>query len=562
MESAVQMRCALLCLILVIWRVLVGSAVLGQQPVPVVSADSLAVMDLDRAEWIDPDAAAQLLTELAASGGSLSAAEWRRLALPQLGKGEASDPGESGPSAGWRGRISWRTRLSQLGVPVHSGRLQVSWNSLQGGVRWFETADGTTHQQGFAGWSGRHWRTLAGAFGWQWGYGLVCSLPGRWQGHSVATALVPRLARGRGYTGLAVPRAVQGGFLQGSYNHWQVIAFTGQPLTGFLTGTRRPVMALGLILGSDRGRVGILWSQQGEGRGGSLTLGKAVGAIQLLLEGTVWRTGAGEIWRHAWAAGARLYGDTWLLELVGLAADGAGAPLGRRPALLASWLGWGWALRGWKQVAGQARFHWLIAQSQGRSVSAALPASVHELHVELALRWRASAGWTCEVNHRFATESHRGWEDRHPWLPPELVRETVRSKTLVTWQGNLRWFWLNLSLRSLTEEKGRSLTSPRLRRQRQLLGIRAVWRRGADWDIRVGWNWAWGDDADLVSVTSIVPGYVSLRHWGHWQAETHVCAGWRRGGVRLQAGLARRVPVRGAPLQTWWEGLARIVHDW
>ena len=116
--------------------------------------------------------------------------------------------------------------------------------------------------------------------------------------------------------------------------------------------------------------------------------------------------------------------------------------------------------------------------------------------------------------------------------------------------------------RSLTEEKRPSPTGPHWRRQRQLLGIRAVWRHGADWDIRAGWNWAWGDDADLVSVTSIVPGYVSLRHWGHWQAETHVSVGWRYGGVRLQAGLARRVPVLSAPLQTWWEGLVRIVRDW
>jgi len=321
MRLAVQMRCALLSLILVASLNLAGRAVRGQHPDSAVTTDSLAVMDLDRAEWIDPDAAVQLLAELTASGGSLSAAEWRHLALPQLGNDEASDQGESRPPAGWHGRICWRTRLSQLGVPLHSGRLKVSWNTMQGGVRWFETADAATHQQGFAGWTGRHWQTLAGAFGWEWGYGLLWSAPGRWQGHSVSTALVPRPGKGRGYTGLPVARALQGGFVRGAYDHWQVIALTGQPLTGFLTEARRPVLALGLILGSDRGRVGVLWSQQAEGKGGSLTLGKAAGTVQLLLEGTVWQTGASEAWRHAWAAGARLQGVSWLLELVGLAAE-------------------------------------------------------------------------------------------------------------------------------------------------------------------------------------------------------------------------------------------------
>jgi hypothetical protein len=549
----------LLCLAVFTALGLCASLVCSQVTDP---ADSTLAAILAQADWVDPDAAAQLLAELNASGSVLTGEDWRRLALPAQDASRATSPADSHPPGGWHGRFSWRIRLSPAGLPVYSGNLKTRWQSCQGGLRWYRTADGQTYRQGYAGWNHGHWRLLAGGFGWQWGHGLLWSGPGQWRGLSVTTSLVPRDGEGKGHTGLPDRQTIQGGFAQGGFGGWRLVVLAGRPHTGPLAVTDRAVVAVGTTVGFRQGLIGVMWSRQGDGRGGSVTLRSRLGPIQLQMESALWQAGPARPWRQSWVAAGRWRHTSWLVELVSMTSNGAGAPVGRQPALLSGWLGWGWALRGWKLLGKHTRISWLLARGEGRDVTRALPSSANELHLELALRWRAATGWTGEVNHRLARDSQMGWDGRYPWLPPELMQEKYKTQTQVTLRGRWRQVQTTLAVRRLQEDRLVSVTSPRVRRSRQLVGIRVAWRQWATWDLRAAWYWAWGDDVDLVSVASVVPGYVSLRHWGRWQAETHVSLGWRVTSMRLQAGLARRLPVDRESLRPWWEGVTYLICDW
>ncbi len=92
--------------------------------------------------------------------------------------------------------------------------------------------------------------------------------------------------------------------------------------------------------------------------------------------------------------------------------------------------------------------------------------------------------------------------------------------------------------------------------------MRVDWQAMQGWLLRVGWASAWGDDLDLVSVASILPGYVVPRHWGRWATESHVGLARRTDHWRLQAGITVRQPVLNSGMSAMWEAMARASTSW
>ena len=121
---------------------------------------------------------------------------------------------------------------------------------------------------------------------------------------------------------------------------------------------------------------------------------------------------------------------------------------------------------------------------------------------------------------------------------------------------------LHISGRTLAERQSSSPESTPERRRRSLAAMRVDWQAMQGWLLRVGWASAWGDDLDLVSVASILPGYVVPRHWGRWATESHVGLARRTDHWRLQAGITVRQPVLNSGMSAMWEAMARASTSW
>ncbi|PID80553.1 hypothetical protein CSB20_06895 [bacterium DOLZORAL124_64_63] len=226
---------------------------------------------------------------------------------------------------------------------------------------------------------------------------------------------------------------------------------------------------------------------------------------------------------------------------------------GRRPSVLRTWSGQGWAIRGqgplgpnmsvallWARSAGNRR------ESQGRRYARDMG--------EALFRFRPASGWSVVLRMRDRRDRKWAWSRDHPWLPAELVTEAPQRGLLIQVErhiGRNRWrlAWRRLERGQGASRVGRSLLEWKGRR---LLG------RG----IKFGWHqmWAWGQDVDLVTAITPVPGMVRPRHWGGWAAETVLNLVWERagGGLILATGLSRRLACGdtggGAEYAAWWHG--------
>ncbi len=554
-----------------VWQAVLAGAIVGGDPGAAAaqefaSRDTVTTETLAEAAWVDPDEASELLTELAASGMVLSSEDWQRLALS--GSGDDS-PGSGSPSRRrsganpiLNGRTTWRTLLRSGASLVHRGHLQLRYGSLTGKMRW-DLDDGQGKPlNGSLDWSSSSWRVLAGSVGWEHGLGLFCAAPGRWRGLSVTTSLVQAAAGPVAYAGRSDPHALSGAVVRGNWGRWGMLLVTGRPPGSLRGATRQDVLLGGFSARLGGSRWAGLWGRQGEGRGGSLALEAAVLGGCVRAEYALWKSGQQQPIHRAWAMGWQLDRPAWRLEMQAIAADAAGAPLAQRPTLLPTWLGWGWAVRGYYNVSAHSRLFILLSRGRGRITTASLPETETYTRIELAYRWRLVMGLTCEVHHRESREMHDGWQERYPWLAPARVMERRRSQTRAALKG--RWWLLHWSgsVRTLAEERVGSNSDSGRPRRRNLVGVQVDWCSRAPWEVRAAWYWAWGDDVDLVSVAGMVPGYVTLRHWGRWASEVQAAVGWCRGGFRLQSGVSQRQPVPAVPVGRHWEGLVSLTIAW
>jgi hypothetical protein len=121
---------------------------------------------------------------------------------------------------------------------------------------------------------------------------------------------------------------------------------------------------------------------------------------------------------------------------------------------------------------------------------------------------------------------------------------------------------LQVSGRTLAEHRGWIRDGGWPSRRRNLLGLKADWKLRSGWSVRAGWSGAWGQDVDLVSVSSPLPGYVLPRHWGHWSTEA--CGGITRrsGPWRGDLGFSLREPALGLESGIAWEVVAQAQTCW
>ena len=388
----------------------------SREPVPAVRDSTIDAgfpppAPFQDAVWGDPEETARLLAELEAAGFVMTGEEWRRLGLPA----SAPPPRDLRPAAvakPWTGFISWRYFWRPEGRETRTGRLQCAWRPLTAAFRWHRTSDGVVN---FSGQVGAEWpglRGRVGGVGLEHGLGLFCAAPGRWRSLSAATSLATGRVGGVGYSGGEDRRTVGGAMVEVSRGRWGLTILTGRQWQSSASHNRAAATLLRLTYGLGNNQVSTLVGRQGLTRGASLALrkGSTWGAVRL--EIAFWRHAARDRGQAAWAVWWVRQGSGWRLEGQYAAANSEGGWLARRPAALPGWHGWGWALRGWRQLNRTTRVQALLMQGRNRRADTSTPQTARSLRGELALRFRPRMNLTCELRHRVGHDETNGWEDR------------------------------------------------------------------------------------------------------------------------------------------------------
>ncbi|MBA4378888.1 MAG: hypothetical protein C0395_09610 [Gemmatimonas sp.] len=190
------------------------------------------------------------------------------------------------------------------------------------------------------------------------------------------------------------------------------------------------------------------------------------------------------------------------------------------------------------------------------AVIAALGAAEHDGWSDGSPRLTAVHRWTLEVESRQTgggdalrrwgaslsgrSQTQRGWAGRMPWLPParQAAQDTWRAAAWVetgtgAWRGRLGWRTVRVHERGVAQASADDRTA---------LSLSVGASPTTGWGWRFVQVWAWGGEADLLSVEAPAPGLVLPRHWGRWRDERTLGVHWRRGGVAAAACAACRRP--------------------
>ncbi|MDO9171413.1 MAG: hypothetical protein Q7W29_06235, partial [bacterium] len=241
---------------------------------------------------------------------------------------------------------------------------------------------------------------------------------------------------------------------------------------------------------------------------------------------------------------------------------------GQRPAALTDADGRGWLLRLQRRGGAVALIAALgAAEHEGWSEGSPRLTSVRRWSLELESREVESSEvavgdarrrWGASLSGRSQTQ--RGWAGRMPWLPParQAMQDTWRAAAWVEagtgdWRGRLGWRTVRV------HERG---VEPAAADDRSALSLSVGASPAAGWGWRFVQVWAWGGEADLLSVETPAPGLVLPRHWGRWQDERTLGVHWRRGGAAAAACAACRRPPRASGEAAAYEFRATAALAW
>lgn len=439
-----------------------------------------------------------------------------------------------------KGRLSlWHS--FQGGESVWQGRVRLALHGLN--LRAKVRQGGVSSSAGAValGWQGHGWQVRTGGMGFSAGYGLLLADAGRRGGLAAGSSFATPRVRLRGWSSSPEERSVFGVGLQGCLGSWCLTVMQGAP------GQNRPgsgYAALALERRADRvswalsgvqaqGLRGLSFS--GLGQGGGLRLGWELSGRQDSPETPV---------AMAWLVGGRwdpLRALRAEIQVAGSTCE-QGPWTGTRPALLKVWGGGGWAARLKASLGRKLKVALLLAQSRGSRMESQARRYGQDTG-EVMVHAHPASGWTLRFRGRSRRERKWAWSAEHPWLPAELVDESPLQGLLVQVEQRRSGGWWRMAWRRLEKGSGRE------RERRSLLEWKGRRLFGPGWSLTLHQMWAWGQDVDLVTAITPVPGMVRPRHWGKWAEETVLAVARERGKLLLAVGLSRRIAGRESGLQ-------------
>ena len=225
-----------------------------------------------------------------------------------------------------------------------------------------------------------------------------------------------------------------------------------------------------------------------------------------------------------------------------------GPSTGQRPAVLQTWGGRGWAAR-WKgMLNSKTSVALLLAHSRGSHLESQARRHARQT-AEIHLRYRPEPGWSLTLRARDRRDRKWSWSQDHPWLPARLEDESPQRSLLARIERRAPLHWWRLAWRRLRQGEGREMAA------RSLLEFKGGHQLGQGLEARLHQMWAWGQEVDLVTAITPVPGMVRARHWGRWAAETVLSLVQEGGAWVLATGLSRRLtgdPEQGADEYSIW----------
>jgi len=464
---------------------------------------------------LDPDELAALLADLEAQGGLLSSDDLALLEATR--EPDEPAPASAGPAA--RGQWLLAADLRQTAPPRLEARLRRDdgWLRLGARVRQDEA------EKQAIGWaqSGRSlWRMTAGTGSLGHGAGLLTAPLGARASLGIESSLLPPAPGWRPSLAATMPERLEGVdvFLAGSAGSLEAGAARDVE--------RRPVQYARLgWQGGQSVALGVLGLRRDQARAGGVDLRWEQGPWQLAAEVGAWRLQSGQTAQRAWFAAAAWRQRRVRAEFQAAGSRAvAGLPGARRPACLPGWLGDGWA---WRLSARPATGYRVglagtVGEDREQRQAAGRTRRREVLILSVAGPWSERGTW--EVRWRRQDETSLAFDSLQPWLPAHVERRRSRTWLVLLVERPLKVGTGQLAWRRL-EEAGQS---------RDLLG--AGWQlttARVRW--RAGWQAAWGDPLDLVTVSVPVSSLVRLRHWGTW--ENSLLAGCEgRGRWRWQVG--------------------------
>jgi hypothetical protein len=284
-----------------------------------------------------------------------------------------------------------------------------------------------------------------------------------------------------------------------------------------------------------------------------------------------WYAGEAAAWRErrdgrpelAWAAAAGVRRRGWLVEMQAAAADaGRGPCLGRPPPGLSGWAGSGWCVRASTSLGSHVRAQALFASARERDeVDTVGVTTSGRRRCEFVLEAGRRAGWTVDLRLRQGMQTHDGWRDRSPWLPPARLEAENRTQVVATVDGALSGWKIRLAARGLAVARNVTGAETEAPLARGLAEARAERVLGAGWSLRLAWAGAWGGPADLASCAAPAPGLAVPRRWGYWAGERSVgCARVGRRWTLAMGGCLRRPADPALPMQ--YELWQRAALNW
>lgn len=484
----------------------------------------------------DPEDVAALLADLEAHGGILDEQD---LALLEQALEEPAPRPAAVARGLWTTAVDWRQPAAG---PRYDTRLRRDDQRLRLAARW--RVDGADDQvMAWLQGGGGFWRVTGGAGSLGHGSGLLSAPLGARSSLGIDTSLLPAAPGWRPSLAATMPQRLQG--LNVGIERGRLGLQVGAARD--LSGQRAQHLRLGLQHGQGGWAgpgiaMGLLGLRRGASRAAGLDLRWGQGPWRLAAEAGLWRLDSEQAASRAWVLAARWRQRRWTAEFQAAGSRASGAmPGAQRPACLPGWQasGWAWRLSGRPSAGLRLRLAGAAGDDRDPRRAAGRLRTTHLLVLSVAGSWLEQGTW--ELRWRRHDEVVRNWDPQQSWLPAQEDRRRARTWwVLQTRHPAAAGGALQFECRRL-EEAGRA---------RNLLGIRFQSSSTAI-RYRVGWQTAWGDPLDLVTVSAPVSSLLRLRHWGSWKSGLLLgCEGGGRSRWRWQLGgeLRRRTEAAGGDL--------------
>lgn len=481
---------------------------------------------------LEADDLAVLLADLEALGGILDSEDITL--LEQALRESAPEPAATS-SGLWTAAVDMRPGAALRG----DTRVRYGTDRLRLGARWRQ-GDGSSTGAAWLQGGGRAWRLTGGAGSLAHGNGLLAASLGARSSLGLDASLLPATPGWRPSLATTVPQRLVGiaAYVDGGWLNLQAAAARDRERLA------AHHVRLGLQCGRPRRRgdglqLGLLGLRRGAAQAGGLDLRWTRGPWSLAAEAGAWRLQPDQAGAGAWLLAAGWRRRSWLAEFQAASARAAVAmPGAQRPACLSGWLGQGWAWR----LSGRPAAAWRVAiagtagEDRDPQLAAGRRRARQLLTLAVAGPWSAAGTW--EVRWRRLEEARRAWDPAQAWLPAQETGRRLRTWWVLQAGHPAAGGTVQVAWRRLEEAgQARNLMTVSWRRD----GRRVRWR--------AGWQSAWGQPLDLVTVSAPVSSLLRLRHWGTWDSGLQLGVEGR-GRWRWQVGgeLRRRSEAAGGGL--------------